>query len=312
MIPIICIEGATASGKSQLALELACYFDTEIISADSRQVYRYMDIGTAKVSPETRKQVKHHLIDIINPDQSYNAGAFSKDAAAIITSLHEKGKIPVVCGGTGLYIRSLTQGLFELPDLPTALRQELRNRLDSEGLPSLYKQLTELDPSYAATISSNDTQRILRGLEVALGTGMPLSEHWRLQKRNNPYRVFKILLEPPREELYKRINKRLLQMLSEGLVEEIRGLLQMGYTELSPGLNSLGYKEFMPLFKGTASEAECADLAAQHHRNYAKRQSTWYRKCTFDLTMGETEVKLSLIVNSIKDKLSGETNANHS
>ncbi|MDY0151111.1 MAG: tRNA (adenosine(37)-N6)-dimethylallyltransferase MiaA [Candidatus Cloacimonas sp.] len=301
MISFVCIEGPTASGKSQLALELAEALATEIISADSRQIYRFMDIGTAKVSPAARDRISHHLVDIINPDESYNAGAFVKDASEIISGLHAKQKLPIICGGTGLYIRSLIEGLFTLPELPVAIRLELKDRLINEGLDLLFKQLVELDPVFAAKISANDVQRVLRGLEIALGTGIPITEHWRQQAQSKSYKVFRILLNPPRDELYLRINSRMQKMLKDGLIQEIAGLFKLGFTESSPGLNSLGYKEFMPYFLEQATLDVCSSLAAQHHRNYAKRQTTWYRRCTFDLTLTSSQIKLSETVKKIED-----------
>ncbi|HOT38976.1 MAG TPA: tRNA (adenosine(37)-N6)-dimethylallyltransferase MiaA [Candidatus Cloacimonas acidaminovorans] len=290
MIPVITIEGATASGKSALAIVLAEALNTEIISADSRQVYRYLDIGTAKVTKEEQKRVKHHLIDIINPDETYNAGAFVKDASLIIEKLHSEGKIPVICGGTGLYIKALLKGLFFLPPLPQEIRQNLKQRLKEEGLAALYAELKSLDPLFADKISENDTQRILRGLEVAIGTGIPLSEHWQKQKSSCKYNAFRILIDIPRPELYQRINQRIEKMLAQGLLAEIENLFALGYDENSPGLNCLGYKEFLPYFKKEAGLDECILLAAQHQRNYAKRQVTWYRKGNFDLVISPSGI----------------------
>ncbi|HOM79401.1 MAG TPA: tRNA (adenosine(37)-N6)-dimethylallyltransferase MiaA [Candidatus Cloacimonas acidaminovorans] len=290
MIPVITIEGATASGKSALAIVLAEALNTEIISADSRQVYRYLDIGTAKVTKEEQKRVKHHLIDIINPDETYNAGAFVKDASLIIEKLHSEGKIPVICGGTGLYIKALLKGLFFLPPLPQEIRQNLKQRLKEEGLAALYAELKSLDPLFAEKISENDTQRILRGLEVAIGTGIPLSEHWQKQKSSCKYNAFRILIDIPRPELYQRINQRIEKMLAQGLLAEIENLFALGYDENSPGLNCLGYKEFLPYFKKEAGLEECILLAAQHQRNYAKRQVTWYRKGNFDLVISPSGI----------------------
>ena len=290
MIPVITIEGATASGKSALAIVLAEALNTEIISADSRQVYRYLDIGTAKVTKEEQKRVKHHLIDIINPDETYNAGAFVKDASIIIEKLHSEGKIPVICGGTGLYIKALLKGLFFLPPLPQEIRQNLKQHLKEEGLAALYAELKSLDPLFAEKISENDTQRILRGLEVAIGTGIPLSEHWQKQKSSCKYNAFRILIDIPRPELYQRINQRIEKMLAQGLLAEIENLFALGYDENSPGLNCLGYKEFLPYFKKEAGLEECILLAAQHQRNYAKRQVTWYRKGNFDLVISPSGI----------------------
>ena len=285
MIPVITIEGATASGKSALAIALAEALNTEIISADSRQVYRFMDIGTAKVTKEEQKRIKHHLIDIINPSENYNAGAFLKDASIIIEKLHSEGKIPVICGGTGLYVKALLKGLFTLPPLPEKIRHSLKQRLKNEGIAVLYAELLKLDPLFANKISENDTQRILRGLEVVMGTGIPLSDHWQKQKLSCKYNAFRILIDIPRPELYKRINLRMEKMLDQGLLDEIENLFALGYTENSPGLNCLGYKEFLPYFKKEAGIEECILSATQHQRNYAKRQVTWYRKCTFDLVI---------------------------
>ncbi|MEN6445467.1 MAG: tRNA (adenosine(37)-N6)-dimethylallyltransferase MiaA, partial [Candidatus Cloacimonas sp.] len=243
MIPVITIEGATATGKSALAIALAEDFETEIISADSRQVYRFLDIGTAKVSKEEQQRVKHHLLDIINPDETYNAGNFVADAEKIIADLYSKGKIPIICGGSGLYIKALLEGIFAHPPLPKNIRETLKQRLKDEGLAVLYADLQKCDPEFAAQISKNDTQRILRGLEVFLGTGIPLSEHWHNQKESQKYNVFRILIDIPRSELYKRINLRMEKMLADGLLKEIEDLLAMGYSDSSPALNCMVYKE---------------------------------------------------------------------
>ncbi|HPM05016.1 MAG TPA: tRNA (adenosine(37)-N6)-dimethylallyltransferase MiaA [Candidatus Cloacimonas sp.] len=296
MINVITIEGPTASGKSALALALAENLGSQIISADSRQVYRYLNIGTAKPNLEEQRRVRHHLIDIIDPSQSYNAGAFTKDARIIIENLNQKGIVPIVCGGTGLYIRALLQGLFELPEQDPALREYLQNRLKTEGLNSLFAELQQLDPDFAMKISPNDPQRILRGLEVALGTGIPLSEHWRRQNRATRLTAFRILIDPLRAWLYKRIDQRMRLMIENGLLDEITELLKMGYDFHSPGLNSLGYKEFIPAFENRASLQDCTDLAAQHHRNYSKRQVTWYRKCSFDLTLDSSAITISEMI----------------
>lgn len=296
MIPIITIEGATATGKSALAIDLAQALSTEIISADSRQIYRGMDIGTAKVSQADREKVKHHLIDIIDPDASYNAGEFMKDADRIISNLHEKGMIPIVCGGTGLYISSLIHGLCSMPDISPEVRTLLQHRLKMEGLEKLYRELMEIDPDVARNISSNDPQRTLRALEVYHGTGNPLSWHWAKQLRSGKYNAFRILLQLPREELYSRIEDRLQLMLHEGLITEIRYLIAKGYDEHTPGMKCLGYKEFIPHLHGLETLDTSLALAAQHQRNLAKRQLTWYRKHSFDLTLDPRSFTLSDII----------------
>lgn len=303
MIPIVIIEGPTASGKTQLALQLARELGSEIISADSRQVYRFMDIGTAKPAQAELESVPHHLIGIIDPDESYNAGRFCADAGAAVENLHAKGSIPIICGGTGLYISALLNGIFELDQTDPQLREKLLQRLQTEPLDILYKELKELDPDFARKISSQDKQRILRGLEVFYATGIPISRHWQLQRSEAKYQVFRILIDTPRELLYRRINLRLEEMLRQGLLEEIQNLVKLGYSERSPGLNSLGYREFMAHLRGTAALDECAGLAAQHSRNYAKRQCTWYRKCKFDLTLGTEDLIISSVVERLKAQL---------
>jgi tRNA dimethylallyltransferase len=303
MIPLITVEGATASGKTGLALALARSLGTEIISADSRQVYRYLDIGTAKPGRAERQQVPHHLIDIIDPDESYNAGMFCADAMEAINGLSAKGMVPIVCGGTGMYVSSLLNGLFELPPVPSALREELKLRIEREGLPALYGELSSADPGFAARISSSDRQRILRGLEVYLATGKPITAHWREQQRSERFRCFRLLIDLPRELLYQRIGARMQAMVESGLAEEIRSILNRGYSTSSPGLNSLGYKEFIPYLSGLSPLGDCLDKASQHTRNYAKRQVTWYRKHKFDLTLRSPDLIISSIVQQIKDVL---------
>jgi tRNA dimethylallyltransferase len=300
MIPLVTIEGPTASGKTRLAIRLAEELGAEIISADSRQVYRFLDIGTAKPSSDEQDRVKHHLIDIIDPRESYNAGRFCTDAGAVIRELHSKGKLAIVCGGTGLYVSSLLRGLFPQVEISTEVRSRLRERLERLGPDTLYPELADADPDFAAGISSKDRQRILRGLEIFEATGIPISEHWRRQEKKQPYDAFRVLIDPPREILYVRINHRIQDMLAKGLLDEISNLFRGGYSPGDPGLNSLGYKEFLPYLLEGALLEDCAGLAAQHTRNYAKRQCTWYRKYKFDLTLTSDERILSEITGSIE------------
>lgn len=299
MIPLIVIEGPTASGKTALAIELARRLDTEIISADSRQVYRHMDIGTAKPSSSELEAVPHHLISIIEPSQSYNVGLFCEDAGKVVERLHSQGRIPIVCGGTGMYVAGLLKGIFPQPEIPAQIRHKIRQRMAAEGPERMYGELREADPEFAGKISPNDRQRIQRGLEIWAATGISISEHWRRQEREQRYVAYRILLDPPRKELYARINRRMEQMLAAGLADEIKRLLELGYDEHSPGLSSLGYREFLPWLRNSASLQECTSLAAQHSRNYAKRQYTWYRKHKFDLTLGSSEINISSVTELI-------------
>ena len=299
MIPLIVIEGPTASGKTALAIELARRLDTEIISADSRQVYRHMDIGTAKPSSSELEAVPHHLISIIEPSQSYNVGLFCEDAGKVVERLHSQGRIPLVCGGTGMYVAGLLKGIFPQPEIPAQIRHNIRQRMAAEGPERMYGELREADPEFAGKISPNDRQRIQRGLKIWAATGISISEHWRRQEREQIYVAYRILLDPPRKELYARINRRMEQMLAAGLADEIKRLLELGYDEHSPGLSSLGYREFLPWLRNSASLQECTSLAAQHSRNYAKRQYTWYRKHKFDLTLGSSEINISSVTELI-------------
>ena len=299
MIPLIVIEGPTASGKTALAIELARRLDTEIISADSRQVYRHMDIGTAKPSSSELEAVPHHLISIIEPSQSYNVGLFCEDAGKVVERLHSQGRIPLVCGGTGMYVAGLLKGIFPQPEIPAQIRHNIRQRMAAEGPERMYGELREADPEFAGKISPNDRQRIQRGLEIWAATGISISEHWRRQEREQIYVAYRILLDPPRKELYARINRRMEQMLAAGLADEIKRLLELGYDEHSPGLSSLGYREFLPWLRNKVSLQDCTALAAQHSRNYAKRQYTWYRKHKFDLTLGSSEINISSVTELI-------------
>lgn len=307
---IIVIEGPTASGKSSLAMALAQRLNSCIISADSRQIYKGMDIGTAKASLEDQAAIKHHLIDIISPDQRFSAGDFVESASAIISELSPQ--IPIVCGGSGLFVRSLLQGICQLPPIDKSIKKNLREYLKEvqddpdkyrRRLDLLYAELSLADPIFAAKVSPNDPQRIIRGLEVFIATGIPLSTHWQDQNQKQRYKSFRILIKPPRESLYQKINSRFEQMIEEGLINEISSLLSLGFSFDDPGFNSVGYKEFRAFFEGKGSLDDAVNLAMQHSRNYAKRQLTWYRNCDFDLTTDGVSLSISVIESKLKDFL---------
>lgn len=298
---IITIEGPTGAGKSQIALDIATALSTEIINCDSRQIYRYLDIGTAKPSKDDIQRVQHHLIDIINPSQSYNAGKFVTDATEAVSALKKRCVIPILCGGTGLYIRSFIDGLFIHPQIDPMIRKSLNDESEQMGIHSMYHKLLEIDPIFANKISTSDKQRILRGLEVFYATGKPISTHWAEQAKNPKQSFYRILVNSDREVLYKRIDKRFTTMMDQGLIQEIADVLKMGYSFDDPGLNSLGYKEFKAYFTEQASIDECATLATQHHRNYAKRQMTWYRKISFDLTIDPECFSLSDVLGALSE-----------
>ncbi len=300
MIPVVIIEGPTASGKSALAFELAHNLNTEIISADSRQVYRCLDIGTAKPSSDELSRIKHHLVDIIDPDERYNAGLFSKQAFAICQSLSKQGKIPILCGGTGLYVKALLEGLFKSDANDPLIRQSLEADYREKGLTALYDKLLEVDGAAAQKISSNDKQRIIRALEVFLATGVPLSEHWHKQQRNQQFRAFRILLNEDRDILYKRIDERVNSMLKRSLIDEIKDILKRGYDWSDPGFKSVGYMEFRPYLETGEKLENCIALAQQHTRNYAKRQLTWYRKCNFHLAESSLSINIKIVTETIQ------------
>lgn len=297
---IITVEGPTGAGKSAIALKIAQALSTDIINCDSRQIYKYMDIGTAKPTPAERDLVTHHLFDIITPNERYNAGRYVQDAQRTIQLLQTQAKIPLLCGGTGLYVKALLEGLFEHPPIDPALKTKLKQELQQRGTEAMYKKLQAIDPTFADKISAHDPQRILRGLEVFEATGRTLSQHWSEQQHRQRYKALRILVNPERDLLYQSINDRMQKMLARGLIAEIESLLARGYTWTDPGLNSLGYKEFKDYFTKAKTIAQCAQIAAQHHRNYAKRQVTWYRKQKFDLTISPESVSLSDILRVIK------------
>ncbi len=280
---------------------MAQKLDTEIISADSRQIYKYLNIGTAKPSPEELSQVKHHLLDIITPDQSYNAGIFEKQAGAIIQDIALRGKIPIVCGGSGLYVKALLEGLFRSDVHDPEIRKNLEQELEDKGLACLFAELQKSDTEAAAKISNNDKQRILRALEVFRATGIPMSTHWKNQTRTPRYHTYKIYLYEDRPVLYERINRRITRMLKDGLLDEIKNVLEKGYNWSDPGFNSVGYKEFQTYFQNGLNLEYCTALAQQHTRNYAKRQLTWYRKCIFDLADKPNQINIKGVAGLIRN-----------
>ncbi len=289
MKPVIIIQGPTAVGKSSLALSLAEKLNLDIISADSRQIYKYMDLGTAKPEADELARVKHHLIDIIRPDEKYNAGAFAQDASRLVDDTDLK--FPIICGGTGFYISSFLEGLCVIPEIAVEVRNKVMSDYDKLGSILMYDKLSEIDPIVAKRISDNDKQRICRGLEVFFGTGKKLSDFWEEQGILTPRKVLNIVVVDDREDIYHRINTRYEIMVKNGLLDETRKLLEMGYKENDPGMTAVGYKELLENLLHKRPLSECINLAKQHSRNYAKRQLTWYRKCKLDLVFYRKSIK---------------------
>jgi tRNA dimethylallyltransferase len=281
---VVILLGPTASGKTALALALAEKFGGEIVSCDSVAVYRGMELGTAKPTREERARVPHHLIDVAEPGEPFTAGEYYRRARSALTEIAARGKVPIVTGGTGLYLRALTEGLFAAPARQEPLRARLRSKAQKRGSAWLHRLLQRLDPATAARIHSNDTPKLIRAIEVCVAARSPLSTLLQTQK-NNPltgFRLLRIGLNPPREALppreglYARINARCAAMFAAGLVDETRGLLAR-YGPIK-ALDSLGYRQARAVLDGTLSEEEAINAAQQGHRNYAKRQMTWFRR----------------------------------
>jgi len=281
------ILGPTATGKSGLAIEAAKTLNGEIISADSMQVYRGMDIGTDKARPEDRRGVPHHLLDIVDPDEPWTVSDFIGRSNGLIKSILKRKKLPIIAGGTGLYLKSLLEG-FSLPI--AGPNQALRARLEKLSAKSLRKKLVEADPEAAGKISENDRKRTIRALEVFETTGSPISK---LQKRSSiekEYKVIKIGLNMKREKLYERINERVDSMIRKGLVDEVRDLASRGYGLRLTSMQALGYKEIIGHLAGTDSLEGSIELIKKRTRNFARRQMTWFRRFSnvewFDVTKG--------------------------
>ncbi len=275
---LVVVHGATASGKTSLAVQLAERFSGEIISCDSVAVYREMEIGTAKPSAEERARVPHHMLNVVFPDQPYTAGNYSRDARAALGAIAGRNHLPIVAGGTGLYLRALLEGLFPGPQRSESLRERLREMEKQRGSGYLARILQRLDPVSAKRIHFNDAPKLIRAIEVTLAAGLPMSTAW--EKGRDPLQGFRILrlgLDPPREALYARINQRAAEMFSRGLLEETERLLARYGPDCRP-LASLGYLQAAMLLRGDISLSNAIEATQQGHRNYAKRQATWFRR----------------------------------
>ncbi len=275
---IVAIVGPTASGKSLLALRLARHFGGEIISSDSVQVYRDLNIGSGKLPLDQRRQAPHHLIDILELDQNYSAGLFRQQADIIIQKLHKRKTPILVVGGTGLYLKVLTRGLFHGPISNAELRSTLRERVRTGGSAELHQELQRVDPEASVRIHPRDTSRIIRAMEVFYQTNIPLSRYHREHAfREAPYEVFKVGLHWAREEMYRRIEARTDEMIAAGWVEEVRSLLNQGYSPHLRSLQSLGYKHLVSYLRGEISFPEAIYSIKRDTRRYAKRQLTWFK-----------------------------------
>lgn len=271
------IAGPTAVGKTSLSIQLAQKLNAEIISADSRQFYRYMDIGTAKVDKQSRRLVPHHFIDILDPDQTYSAGQFSEQARAKIGTILGRGRNVFVVGGSGLYIRALVDGIVELPKRDMQIRKAVEQELLLRGYQDLLSELEKIDHQYAAKLNKNDTQRLVRALEVYRQTGKTFS-WWHAQETvHADFKTVFIGLQAPRDLLYERINQRTSAMLEAGLIDEVKHLAALGYGPRLNALQTVGYQEVFQYLDGKLNLSEMESLISRNTRRYAKRQMTWFR-----------------------------------
>ncbi len=273
------VVGPTGSGKSELALRLAEACGGEIVNTDSLQVYRGLDIGTAKPDAAERARVPHHLLDVADPDQPFSAGDFVREARRVLADLAARGRAAILCGGTGLYFRALLQGISDIPAVPPAVRAEVAARLKRLGAPALHAELGRADPDAAARIHPHDAQRIARALEVHAATGRPLSAFQAAQPFGRPVpQVLSVGCFWERAELYRRLDARVERMLERGLIAEVQGLLARGYAaELKP-LRSIGYLEVVAHVQGRLPLAAVAPAIQLRTRHYAKRQVTWFKR----------------------------------
>ncbi|MBZ5586305.1 MAG: tRNA (adenosine(37)-N6)-dimethylallyltransferase MiaA [Acidobacteriia bacterium] len=276
--PLVAVAGPTGSGKSDLALALAETLGGEIVNCDSLQVYRYFDIGTAKLALEERRGIPHHLIDIIDPDQTFTAGEYARLARGVIAGISARGRLPIVAGGTGFYLRALVDGLFEGPSRDQPLRDRLAAR-EARRAGGLHRLLSRFDPEAARRIHANDAPKVTRALEVCLLARRPVSELYREGRDAlRGYRVLKLGLLPERDALYERLDARCRAMFEGGLVEEVRRILALGFPASCKPFESHGYRQALQLIEGELNAREALFYAQRNTRRYAKRQLTWFRR----------------------------------
>jgi tRNA dimethylallyltransferase len=289
-------------GKSRIGLALAERLGGEIVNADALQVYRGFDLGTAKPTAEERRRVRHHLIDVLDPAERFSAGEFARRAGAVIADVQARGRLPLVVGGSGLYLKALLEGISPIPAADPAVRGGLRRRLEAEGLPALVRDLQRLDPPTAARLPAGDTQRVLRALEVVLASGRPLSS-WIARRPfgDRPLSAFRVGLTVPRTILYDRIAGRVARMVERGWVDEVKALLRRGLGPDLPAFQAIGYRQIARHAAGEWTLETAIEETLRATRRFAKRQETWFRKepevVWFDA--GDLEVAVSEVSNHL-------------
>lgn len=275
---VLALAGPTASGKTALSLAVAERLGGEIVSMDSRQLYRGMDVGTAKATPAERARIPHHGLDLVDPDQRYSAGRFAREARLWIDAIEARGRLPVLVGGTGFFLRALLEPVFVEPPVDGARREALRAWLAGQPRERLEAWTERLDPERAPLAAEGGPQRLSRTLEVALLTGRTLSSwHRAAPPQGDPMAALVVVLQVPREELDRRIEARVARMMDDGLVEEVASLLRAGYAPTAPGMTGVGYREVVAHLRGEATLEETVEAVAVRTRQYARRQLTWFR-----------------------------------
>ena len=275
---VLVLAGPTASGKSALSLPLAQALNGEIVCMDSMQVYRYMDIGTAKPDRYEQAQVNHHLFDILEPEQNFSVAEYVVMAQDKIRDIHSRGKLPIFCGGTGLYLRALSGGMdFGGTQADEAIRARYQRLAQEQGNEAVHRILSEKDPESAKNLHPNNLRRVIRALEILEITGRPMSQQTREDQEPLPYTLYACALSWPRETLYGRINQRVDQMMEAGLLDEVKNLLARGVPLTAQSMQGLGYKELIPYLNGETGLEEALEVLKRRTRNYAKRQLTWFK-----------------------------------
>jgi len=300
---IIVITGSTCSGKTFLSLKIARIINAEIISADSRQIYKYLSIGTAKPSVAELKEIPHHFIDILLPNQPYNPIKFEKDALATISEILQRGNTPIVVGGSGLYVKSLVYGIADAGDNDEEYREKLYKERELYGNEFIYEKLKDVDPVSASKMLPQNWKRVIRALEVFHLTGKSINEFHLMHKRSSEYNFIQFGIEWDREVLYEMINKRVDYMITNGLIGEVKNIIEMGYDKKMNALNTPGYKEIISYLEGDISVEQAVELIKRNTRRYAKRQLTWFKA---DKKINWNSIKSELDFESVSQKIINE------